>query len=399
MANLGCPKKILMLCGDYMEDLEAMVPFQALQAFGLSVDAVCPGKKSGDICRTVLYRVSPHQTFSEDRGHNFILNATFDEIDPSTYDALVIPGARAPEYLATYESVVEVAKHFAKSRKPIASICHGSLILAAGNLLHGRTLTGFPTLGPVLVTAGAHWVQPETAASCVVDGNLISGATYEGHGDYIRHFIKALGGTVTGSNKRILFLCGDYMEDYEIYVPFQSLQALGCHVDTIAPNMKAGDRCYTAIHEFEGDQNFSEKNGHEIQLTATFKDIDASSYDGLVIPGGRAPEYLAQDQDVIKLVKYFMDAGKPIASMGYGQQILAAADTLKGKKCTAYPAVKVNVVLAGATWVEPQPINRCFSDGNLVTGAAWSGHPQFIAQFMSVLGVRVCFGFAGCLCL
>ncbi|KAL7606902.1 protein DJ-1 homolog D isoform X1 [Lactuca sativa] len=391
MANLGCPKKILMLCGDYMEDLEAIVPFQALQAYGLSVDAVCPDKKCGDICRTVLYRVSPHQTFSEDRGHNFTLNATFDKIDVCSYDGLVIPGARAPEYLATYESVVEIAKHFARTGKPIASICHGSLILAAGGVLKGRTLTAFPTLGPVLVTAGANWVQPETMASCFVDGNLITGASYEGHAEYIGHFIKALGGTVTGFNKRILFLCGDYMEDYEIYVPFQSFQALGCHVDSISSKIKKGDRCYTAIHEFEGDQNFSEKNGHEFKITATFEDIDASSYDGLVIPGGRGPEYMALDQDVIKLVKYFMDARKPVASISYGQQILAAADVLKGKKCTAYPAAKLHVVLAGATWLEPHSMHRCFTDGNLVTGVAWPGHPQFIAQFMEVLGVKVCF--------
>ncbi|KAI3499724.1 hypothetical protein L1887_35533 [Cichorium endivia] len=393
MANLSSPKKILMLCGDYMEDLEAIVPFQALQAYGLSVHAVCPGKRSGDICRTVLYRLTPNQSYSEDRAHNFILNATFDEIDPTTYDALVIPGARGPEYLATIESVVQVAKHFADFGKPIASICHGSLILAAGNVLQGRTLTAFPTLGPVLVTAGANWVKPETLASCVVDGNLVTGAAYFGHAEYISSFIKVLKGTitVTGSNKRILFLCGDFMEDYEIYVPFQSLQVLGCHVDAIAPNMEAGKTCYTAIHQFEGDQNFSEKSGHEFELTATFKDIDASSYDGLVIPGGRAAESLALEPEVIKLVQHFMHLGKPVASMGYGQQILAAADVLRGKKCTAYPAAKLHVVLAGATWMEPDPIESCFTDGNLVTGACWSGHPQFIAQYMKLLGIKVTF--------
>ncbi|CAH1421854.1 unnamed protein product [Lactuca virosa] len=357
MANSGSPKKVLMLCGDYMEDAEAMVPFQALQAYGLSVDAVCPGKKSGDICRTAIHQGSPHQTYSESRGHNFSLNATFDEIDSSTYDGLIIPGGRAPEYLSINESVLDLVKHFVKSEKPIASICHGQLILAAADVVKGRKVTAYPTVGPMLVAAGAHWVEPETMASCSVDGNIITGAAYDGHAEYINHFIKALGGTVTGSNKRILFLCGDYMEDYEVLVPFQSIQALECHVDAICPN----------------------------------KSADASSYDGLVIPGGRAPEYLALDQDVIKLVRHFMDAGKPIASICHGQQILSAAGVLKGKKCTAYPAVKLNVVLGGGTWLEPDPIDRCFTDGNLVTGAAWPGHPQFVSQFMSLLGIRVCF--------
>ncbi|KAL4583056.1 hypothetical protein LXL04_007620 [Taraxacum kok-saghyz] len=391
MANSGSPKKVLMICGDYMEDAEAMVPFQALQAYGLSVDAVCPGKKSGDICRTAIHQGSPHQTYSESRGHNFTLNATFDEIDSSTYDGLIIPGGRAPEYLSMNESVLDLVKHFAKSGKPIASICHGQLILAAADVVKGRKMTAYPTVGPMLVAAGAHWVEPETMASCTIDGNMVTGAAYDGHAEYISHFIKALGGTITGSNKRILFLCGDYMEDYEVFVPFQSLEALDCHVDAVCPNKSAGDTCPTAVHDFEGDQTYSEKPGHDFKLTANFNDIEASSYDGLVIPGGRAPEYLALNQDVIKLVKHFMDSGKPVASICHGQQILSAAGALKGKKCTAYPAVKLNVVVGGGTWMEPDPIDRCFTDGNLVTGAAWPGHPQFIAQFMVLLGVHVSF--------
>ncbi|KAK1441372.1 hypothetical protein QVD17_07222 [Tagetes erecta] len=387
------PKKILMICGDYMEDSEAMVPFQALQAYGLAVDAVCPGKKSGDICRTAIHQDEGHQTYSELRGHNFTLNATFDETNASTYDGLVIPGGRAPEYLAMNESVLNMVSHFAKSGKPIVSICHGQLILAAAaDVMKGRKVTAHPTAGPVLVAAGAHWVQPETLASCTVDGNLITAASYSGHPEVIRHFIKALGGIVTGSNKRILFLCGDYMEDYEVVVPFQSLQALECcYVDAVCPNKRAGDMCPTAVHDFEGDQTYSEKPGHNFKLTANFHDIDASSYDAFVIPGGRAPEYLSLDPEVIKLVKHFMDAGKPVASICHGQQILSAAGVLKGRKCTAYPAVKLNVELGGAMWLEPDPIDRCFTDGNLVTGAAWPGHPQFIAQFLSLLGVKVCF--------
>ncbi|KAE8021884.1 hypothetical protein FH972_007734 [Carpinus fangiana] len=386
-----------------------MVPFQALQAFGVSVDAVCPGKKAGDICRTVVQQSSvplricssvfstlpissnSQLTNSESRGHNFAINATFDEIEFTKYDGLMLPGGRAPEYLALNEAVLDLVSKFSNSEKPIASICHGQLILAAAGLVKGRMCTAYPFVGPVLIAAGAHWVEPETLSTCVVDGNIITAPMYKGHPEYIWHFVKALGGTITGSAKRVLFLCGDFMEDYEVTVPFQSLQVLGCHVDAVCPNKKAGDTCPTAVHDFEGDQTYSEKPGHDFTLTANFEGLDTSSYDALVIPGGRAPEYLALDKSVIAIVKEFMETKKPVASICHGQQILSAADVLKGRKCTAYPAVKLNVVLAGATWLEPNPIDRCFTDGNLVTGAAWPGHPEFISQLMVLLGVQVAF--------
>ncbi|WVZ87638.1 hypothetical protein U9M48_034245 [Paspalum notatum var. saurae] len=384
-------RKVLLLCGDYMEDYEVMVPFQALQAYGVGVDAVCPGKKAGDVCRTAVHQGIGHQTYSETRGHNFALNASFDEVTANGYDGLVIPGGRAPEYLAMDEKVLDLVRQFSDAKKPIASVCHGQLILAAAGVVQNRACTAYPAVKPVLVAAGAKWEEPDTMAKCTVDGNLITAATYDSHPEFIGLFVKALGGSVVGSDKKILFLCGDYMEDYEVMVPFQSLQALGCHVDAVCPDKGAGEKCPTAIHDFEGDQTYSEKPGHDFTLNASFESVDASSYDALVIPGGRAPEYLALNDEVISLVKGFADKGKPIASICHGQQILSAAGALKGKKCTAYPAVKLNVVLGGGSWLEPNPIDRCFTDGNLVTGAAWPGHPEFVSQLMALLGIKVSF--------
>ncbi|WOK99792.1 hypothetical protein Cni_G08504 [Canna indica] len=321
---------------------------------------------------------SPHppQSYNELRGHNFTLNATFDEIDQvNKYDGLIIPGGRSPEYLAMNESVVELARKFSDSAKPIASICHGLLILAAGDLVKDRKCTAFPTLKPLLIAAGAQWVEADTLAKCASDGNLITGVTYLGHAEYIRLFVEALGGSITGSDKRILFLCGDYMEDYEVRVPFQSLEALGCHVDAVSPKKGAGESCLTAVHDYEGEQTYSEKPG----------------YDALVIPGGRASKYLALNEKVICLVKEFMSEGKLVASVGQGQRILSAAGVLKGRKCTAHPTAKLDVVLAGATWLEPEPIDLCFTDGNLVTCASWHGHAEFITQLMALLGIKVTF--------
>ncbi|XP_078440243.1 class I glutamine amidotransferase-like superfamily protein [Wolffia australiana] len=384
-------KSVLILCGDFMEDYEVMVPFQALLAFGINVHAVCPGKKAGDICRTAVHQLSVYQTYTESRGHNFTLNASFDEIDASKYDGLLIPGGRAPEYLSLNNSVLEIVRKFSESGKPIASICHGQLILATADVVRGRKCTAFPSVKPVLIAAGSHWVQCDSDARCVKDGNLITGATYACHPELIQIFLECLGGKITGADKKILFLCGDFMEDYEVMVPFQALQALGCQVDAVCPNKRAGSTCPTAIHDFEGDQTYTEKPGHDFNINADFDRSVAADYAALFIPGGRAPEYLAVDQKVNDLVNDFMAATKPVASVCHGQQILAAAGALKGKRCTAYPAVKVNVVLGGGLWEEPEPIDRCFTDGNLVTGAAWPGHPQLIAQFMCLLGINVSF--------
>lgn len=120
----------------------------------------------------------------------------------------MLPGGRAPEYLAVNEAVLDLVSKFSHSGKPIASICHGQLILAAAGSVKGRICTAYPSVGPVLIAAGAHWVEPETMSTCIVDGNIITAPTYEGHPEFIRHFVKALGGTITGSDKRVLFLCG-----------------------------------------------------------------------------------------------------------------------------------------------------------------------------------------------
>eukprot|EP01018_Ginkgo_biloba_P030878 Gb_11208 [translate_table: standard] len=326
-------------------------------------------------------------TYSELRGHNFVLTATFDDINASNYDGLVVPGGRAPEYLALNESVLKLVKQFSDSNKPIASICHGQLILAAAGVLKEKMCTAYPAVKPVVIAAGGIWKEPDPMSACFRDGNLITAAAWPGHPEFISLFVQALGAKVSGSGKHVLCLCGDYMEDYEVMVPLQTLQALGCNVDAVCPGKNSGDKCPTAIHDFEGDQTYSEKLGHNFSLNADFAGIKVEKYDALLIPGGRAPEYLALNEKVLSIVKQFAEERKPIASICHGQQILAAADVLKGKRCTAYPAVKLNVLLAGADWLEPEPITKCFTDGNLVTAAAWPAHPQFLSHIMVIKDV------------
>ena len=190
------------------------------------------------------------------------------------------------------------------------------------------------------------------------------------------------------SKKSILMLVGDYVEDYEVMVPFQALLMVGHTVHAVCPGKKSGEVVRTAIHDFEGDQTYSEKRGHNFSLNATFEQITPESYDALVIPGGRAPEYIRLNPRVIEIVHHFSKTNKPIAALCHGAQILAAAGVLKGKKCSAYPATGPEVTLAGGTYVN-LPMTEAITDGNLVTGPAWPAHPAWLAQFLAVLGTRI----------
>ncbi|WP_339730063.1 DJ-1/PfpI family protein [uncultured Gimesia sp.] len=190
------------------------------------------------------------------------------------------------------------------------------------------------------------------------------------------------------ANKSILFLTGDYVEDYEIMVPFQALQMVGYQIDVVCPDKKAGDIIRTSIHDFEGDQTYSEKRGHNFTLNATFADVNSDDYTGLLIPGGRAPEYIRLNERVLEIARQFSEADKPIAAICHGLQLLAAAGVLKGKSCTAYPACAPEVNLSGGTYAET-PIDGVHVDGNLVSAPAWPAHPQWLAAFLEVLGTKI----------
>lgn len=190
--------------------------------------------------------------------------------------------------------------------------------------------------------------------------------------------------------KKILMLVGDYVEDYEAMVPFQILTMVGHAVHAVCPGKTAGDSVRTAVHDFEGDQTYSEKPGHNFALNASFEEVRAEDYDALVIPGGRAPEYIRLDEKVVAMVRSFDADEKPIAAICHGQQVLVAADVLEGRTCTAYPAVKPDVERAGGKWGEVnETVSNAYVDGHLVTAAAWPGHPEWMRKFLEVLGSRI----------
>lgn len=185
-------------------------------------------------------------------------------------------------------------------------------------------------------------------------------------------------------SKKILIITGDFVEDYEMMVPFQCLLMLGHTVDVVCPDKKAGEQIKTAIHDFEGDQTYTEKPGHNFTLNATFDEIDETTYDALLIPGGRAPEYIRLNQRVISIVQDFNAKNKPIASICHGIQVLVAAKIVEGKTCSCYPACAPDLETNGATWTDIG-YEKAHVDGNLVTAAAWPAHPQWLAKFNELL--------------
>lgn len=190
------------------------------------------------------------------------------------------------------------------------------------------------------------------------------------------------------ARKKILMLVGDYVEDYEVMVPFQALLMVGHSVHAVCPGKKSGESVRTAIHDFEGDQTYSEKRGHNFTLNATFDDVRGEDYDALVIPGGRAPEYIRLNSRVLEIVRHFAKENKPIAAICHGAQVLAAAVVLQGKKCSCYPAVSPDVTRAGGTFADIA-MTDAVVDGNLVSAPAWPAHPAWLAKFLPLLGTRI----------
>lgn len=188
--------------------------------------------------------------------------------------------------------------------------------------------------------------------------------------------------------KTVLLLAGDFTEDYEVMVPFQALEAIGIKVDAVCPDKGEGELIKTAIHDFEGDQTYTEKPGHLFRLTASFNYLKLDSYDGLFITGGRAPEYLRLDQRVLDIVRYFMELSKPVAAICHGVQILTAAGVVKGRTLTAYPAVAPEIKMAGGVYIETAP-DRVVTDSNLITSPAWPGNSALIRAFIKEMGIAI----------
>ncbi|KAJ9172027.1 hypothetical protein P3X46_015317 [Hevea brasiliensis] len=388
-------KSALILCGDYMEDYEVIVPFFMLQSLGLRVDCASPGKRAGDKCFTAIHDYLGFELYTELQAHFFTLNANYEDVTVESYDTLIIPGGRFTELLSADDKVVGMVKRFAETGKPLITSCHSQLMLVAAGLLNGKKCTAFSSLKPIIELAGGTWWEQPGIESvlditaCLKDGNLVSSIGWPGHGEYMRVLLESMGAKISRSLRNsVLVVLADYVEDYEVNVPFRALQSLGCKVDAVCPSKKKGESCVTAIHDDEGAQIRSEKRGHNFVVNANWSDISVDDYDCLVLPGGRSPELLVINEKVVSLIKEFADKGKIIAAIGQGKWLLAAAGALKEKRCASSHGMKAIVKVAGGEVVESE---GCVAHGKLVTASGWPALPAFLTELTRALGLSVVF--------
>lgn len=387
-------KKVLMLCGDYMEDYEAAVPFYALAALGVAVHCAAPGKAPGDACLTAVHDFLGFDLYTELPGHRFSVTADFEAAaaDPSSYDALVVPGGRFVEQLSTdARAVALVAAFAAEMRRPVVLTCHSQLMLAAAGAMRGVRCTAFFSMRPVVELAGGRWVDPDPFSLCVADGHVLTAIGWPAHAEIIRELLRVMGARVlAGRGQAVLFLCADYVDDYKANVPFRALAGVGCRVEAACPTKRKGEACVTAIDDAPAAAGAvsDEKRGHNFVVTADWADVDVDDYECVVIPGGRSPELLVTHEKAVALVSEFAAKGKVVASIDQGHLLLAAAGLLKGKKCASGVPMRVISNVAGAAAVEPE---GAVADGKLVTAASWPDLAQFIGHLVDLLGITVSF--------
>ncbi|CAH8299598.1 unnamed protein product [Eruca vesicaria subsp. sativa] len=390
-------KSALLLCGDYMESYETIVPLYTLQSLGVSVHCVTPNRTAGDRCVMAAHDFTGLELYTELVVDQLTLTANFHDITPENYDVIIIPGGRFTETLSADERCVDLVARFAESKKMIFTSCHSQVMLmAAGVLAGGVRCTAFESMRTLIeLSGGAWWQQPGVESmfeitDCVKDGNVVSMVGWPTLGHAVRVLVESLGGQVLKENPTsVLFLIGDYVEDYGINVPFRALQALGCKVDAVTPNKKKGEMCATLVYDLEeGRQLPEEKRGHNFLVTASWDDVCVDDYDCVVVPGGRSPELLVMNQKAVALVKKFAEKDKVFAAMGQGKLLLAATGVLKGKRCASGKGMKVMVEVAGG---EAVVSNGCVTDGKLVTAASASDLPEFLSGLSTALGVSVMF--------
>ncbi|KAI4965137.1 hypothetical protein ZWY2020_057422 [Hordeum vulgare] len=372
-------KKVLMLCGDYMEDYEAAVPFYALAGLGVAVHCAPPGKAPGDPCPTAVHDFLGYELYTELPGHRFRVT------DPSLYDALVVPGDRFVEQLSVDpEAVVVVGAFAGELRRPVVLTCHSQVLLAAAGAMGGVRCTAFFSLRPLVELAGGTWVEPDPFSLCVADGHVLTA---------IAQLLRAMGARVHGGRGQgVLFLCVDYVDDYEANVPFRALDAVGCRVEAACPTKRKGEACVTAIYEDVAGAApgtvSDEKREHNFAMTVDWADIDVDDYECVVVPDGRSPELLVTKEEAVALVAKFAAKGKVVGSIDQGHLVLAAAGLFKGKRCVGRVPMRVISNLTAAVGVEPE---GAIADGKLVTAASWPDLAEFIAHLVDLLGITVSF--------
>lgn len=387
-------KKVCVLVGDFVEDYESWIVIQALQTYGLNVYTVCPDKNPGSSCQGVIhFEIEGDQSYTEKRGHELYINGIFQAAHLQNYDALYIPGGRCCERLAANSGVLRLVNSFIDAGKPVAAMCHGALVLCAADVVRGRRIATIKECKAAVESAGGIFVDAMEQEPCVKDGFLITAGDtpIPANARMARVLAQELGIRFENFNRRVLIMTGDFVEDLEAMGCFQIMKSCGFHVETCSPGRRQGQWVKTVCHVPSSKYNGElELEGHRFPITMDFNRVNPNDFHCLLIPGGRAHEYLQSEAKSLQLVRDFYSAGKVVGAFCHGVVVLGTAGILSGKRVTSIPSVRPQLQFSGMSeFMEPSdPFTAC-SDGNVVTGVSYMGTPAFLHSCIEAMGCRI----------
>lgn len=384
-------RRILVLCSDFVENLEVFTPVHALLGLGCRVDTVCPDKEAGDVCKTAVHDFEGDQTYSEKVGNEVRMNKSMKDVDVGDYDALIIPGGRAPEALAINKAAINLVKQFNDARKIIAAICHGPVVLAAAGILEGKRSTAYPGCRPMLTAVGAKWMEKSEDVKVVSDGNLITAPSWEELSEFLAELYKALNLRVDAQKKRLLMLCADFVDTLDSLSLYFGLRSYGFCIDTASPGKKKGTMLKTVLRSWDGEQTNSERLAHHIEMLIDWNSISPRDYAGMIIPSGRSCEVLSISKEVHGLIRKFSENGAFMGCIGQGSTVLASAGVMKNIRCTGSRSSGPFMMAVGADWIEPQSLTQAIQGKQTVSAAAWPAQPAWMREAMASLGVKASF--------
>ena len=382
--------KVLIITADgCTPDLDYAV-FRLREERKIAVTVAAPKKKR--LHGVIHQQEEGWDTYVEMPWYRMNVDATLDEIDPTAFDALVLPGGRAPEHLRNLESCTKIVRHFVENNKPIGAICRGPLILLEAGV-RGRRLTGLSLIKPRVTMSGCTYVDARDEA--VVDGNIVTATGRPYYHVWMRAFLSLLRRehvrvVRSANSKRALIVmtessaAGHYDHAY-----FRMLEA-GFAVTTAAPVKKPTRTVCHLAGGLDGTwDDFQELPSLIVQPDASLDEVDPSEFDVLLMPGGRGPEHLRVDQRCIAIVRHFVENDKPLTCLCHSTQILAEVLFtlgIKGKRLMGIDEVEADVVAAGQTWVFSP--GQAVTDGNIVTAWRRPDHDVWMAAFMALLEKR-----------
>ncbi|WP_396667383.1 DJ-1/PfpI family protein [Microbacterium sp. R86528] len=178
---------------------------------------------------------------------------------------------------------------------------------------------------------------------------------------------------------KILIITGDAAETLEVFYPLHRLQEAGYEVHIGAPEKR---KLQFVVHDFVDDfDTYTEKPGHTWNADIALADVNPADYVAIVVPGGRAPEYLRNNEEAKRIVRYFFEKNNPVAATCHGPLLLAAAGVLEGRTSAAYPELAIDVEVVGGVFENGGAV----VDGNLVSSRAWPDNGTWMKAFLEVL--------------